>query len=346
MSEGSLGGKRTRIGIVTPAPPRTQYGNRITALRWAGQLRTLGHRVEIALSYLGQDWDVLLALHARRSHASMVRFSNERPKRPIVLAWTGTDLYQDLEKSAEAWESMELASGMIVLQNEALNALPESVRPRTQVVHQSVQLPRRAAEGAADPQRFQRQSRFDVMVVGHIREVKDSMRTALASRLLPAGSRVRVLHCGAVMEEPYVRQVQDELALNPRYRWLGEVPRWRVLRLLARSQLFVHSSRLEGGANALGEALTAGTPVLASDIPGNVGLLSDDYPGLFPYGDTQALAGLIERAEADRDFLMDLRQRCLKQQPLFTPEHERQSLAKVIAAALENARQDKSSAMG
>jgi putative glycosyltransferase (TIGR04348 family) len=337
MLETTSRARRLRIGIVTPAPPRTQYGNRITALRWARLLRALGDRVEIALSYEGQDWDVLLGLHARRSHASMIRFSRERPAHPVILAWTGTDLYQDLQTSAEARESMTLASGMIVLQPEALKSLPESVRHKAQVVHQSVTLPRLAAEAATDPQRFTRRARFDVMVVGHIREVKDSMRTALASRLLPASSRVRILHCGAVMEEPYVRQVEEEQAVNPRYRWLGEVPRWRVLRRLAQSQLFVHTSRLEGGANALGEALATGTPVLASDIPGNVGLLSDDYRGLFPYGDTRALAGLIERAEADHVFLMDLRQRCLVQQPLFTVEHERQALASVLARALEDA---------
>jgi putative glycosyltransferase (TIGR04348 family) len=322
-----------RIGIVTPAPPKTQYGNRITALRWARQLRTLGHRVEIALGYEGQNWDVLLALHARRSHASMHRFSLERPGRPIVLSWTGTDLYQDLDKSAEARESMILANRMIVLQAEALTVLPEAVRHRAHVVYQSVTLPRRAAEAAIDPERFARRDRFDVMVIGHIRAVKDSMRTALASRLLPPSSHVRVLHCGAIMEEPYVPQVQEELAANPRYCWRGEVPRWRVMRMLAQSQLFVHTSRLEGGANALGEALVAGIPVLASDIPGNVGLLQDDYPGLFPVGDTRALADLMHRAETDRDFLLDLRNRCLQQQARFTPEHERQGLATVLAAA-------------
>ena len=140
------------------------------------------------------------------------------------------------------------------------------------------------------------------------------------------------------MDESYAGQVLEEQAVNPRYRWLGEVPRWRLLRMLAKSQLFVHTSRLEGGANALGEALTAGTPVLASNIPGNVGLLSDDYSGLFPCGDTHALASLIYRAETDHRFLMDLRKRCLVQQPLFTVEHEREALASVITAALQDAR--------
>src|SRR5215207_1328547 len=112
MAEMTPSAPPMRIGIVTPAPPRTQYGNRITAVRWARQLRALGHRVQITLGYEGQDWDVLLALHARRSHASILEFSQERPGRPIVLAWTGTDLYQDLKTSAEARDSLLLANGM------------------------------------------------------------------------------------------------------------------------------------------------------------------------------------------------------------------------------------------
>ncbi|MFN0070769.1 MAG: selenoneine biosynthesis selenosugar synthase SenB [Chloroflexota bacterium] len=327
-----------RLGIVTPAPPRTQFGNRVTALRWARQLRSLGHRVEVTLRYDRQAWDALLALHARRGHDAIVRFRNDYPERPIILALTGTDLYQDLAVSAEARQSMALADAIIVLQPESLRELPDQVTSRAHVVYQSVTLPRRAAAAAVDPARFAPRRHFDVMVVGHLRDVKDSMRTALAVRLLPRESRVRVLHCGSAMDETYADQARRELAENPRYRWLGEVPRWRVLLMLAQSQLFVHTSRLEGGANALGEALVAGAPVLASDIPGNRGLLSADYPSLFPYGDTQALAHLISRAERESDFLQDLRDRCIQQQPLFTAEQERKSLASVLEAAVDRAR--------
>ena len=63
-----------RIGLITPAPAGTRYGNRITALRWARVLRSLGHRVCVAQTYDGAPYDLLIALHARRSHDAIRRF--------------------------------------------------------------------------------------------------------------------------------------------------------------------------------------------------------------------------------------------------------------------------------
>ncbi|MFO0981072.1 MAG: glycosyltransferase [Planctomycetota bacterium] len=110
---------------------------------------------------------------------------------------------------------------------------------------------------------------------------------------------------------------------NRRYRWLGELPRGRALRLLRASHVLVLSSLLEGGANVISEALAAGTPVLASRIPGSVGLLGADYPGYFPAGDTRALAALLARAERDPRFRARLRAACRRRAPLVAPERER-----------------------
>ncbi len=65
--------------------------------------------------------------------------------------------------------------------------------------------------------------------------------------------------------------------------------------------------RGEGGANVLSEALAASVPILATRIPGSVGILGPEYPGYFPVGDTEALAALLWRAETDRDFRAALR---------------------------------------
>src|SRR5262245_6064949 len=46
------------IGLITPAPPKSQAGNRITAERWAKFLRRLGHRVAVKQSYDGQPYDL------------------------------------------------------------------------------------------------------------------------------------------------------------------------------------------------------------------------------------------------------------------------------------------------
>ena len=75
-----------RICIVTPAPPRSRHGNRVTALRWSRILRGLGHRVTVDQHYSGQNCDVLLALHAKRSADDIERFRKLWPNSPLVLA--------------------------------------------------------------------------------------------------------------------------------------------------------------------------------------------------------------------------------------------------------------------
>ena len=105
-----------KIALVTPAGPGTRNGNRHTALRWAAFLRKAGHRVDISVQWPGAPADAMLALHARRSHASIKAFPRDKP---LVVALTGTDIYRDIQDSPDARESLELASRLIVLQPKA-----------------------------------------------------------------------------------------------------------------------------------------------------------------------------------------------------------------------------------
>lgn len=311
-----------RILLITPAPPRTQYGNRVTALRWRGILTGLGHRVTVAEDFRGdEDADLLIALHARRSAAAVARFRAQRVSAPLVLALTGTDVYRDIHSSPQARDSIRHADRLVVLQPLAVEELPPQARDRTHVIHQSVE-PISPVPPRGDV--------FEVAVLAHLRDVKDPFRAGAAARLLPAGSRIQITHLGGELQEGMADRARAEAAANARYRWLGERPRREALRVLARSRLLVLSSRLEGGANVVSEALAAGTPVLASRIPGSVGLLGEDYPGYFPVGDTQALADLLWRAETDPDLLTELHRRVEKLAPTVDPDRERAAWADLL----------------
>ena len=270
----------TKVCLVTPAPPRSRKGNRVTALRWARILRDLGRRVRVVQEYRAQQADLLVALHALRSAPSVERYRSAHPDAPVVLALTGTDLYGSIHTHAEARRALDQANRLIVLQPLGVAELPERMRARARVIYQSVPAPRRSAAPRRD--------HFEVCVLAHLRPVKDPFRTALAARLLPPTSRLRVLHLGAALDEEMAEQARAEVAVNPRYRWLGEVARGQALRLLGRCRLLVLTSELEGGANVVSEALAASVPVLSSHIAGSVGLLGADYPGYFPVGDTAA----------------------------------------------------------
>ena len=309
-----------KIGIVTPAPPGSRYGNRVTALRYAHILRSLGHAVSIKQEYQSEPWDLLVALHARRSHASIIKFHHSHPSNPIVVTLTGTDLYRDLAVSRSARESMELASRIVVLQPKALEVLRANLRAKARVIFQSV-----TPFASSYSNRSQASSRgrsFDVCVIGHLRSVKDPFRAAMASRLLPGSSKIRIIQVGSAMTSSTEGRALDEIKKNSRYRWLGEQPRPRILSVLRQSRLCVLSSRMEGGANALGESIVAGTPVLASRISGSVGILGESYRGYFDVGDTRKLAGLMSQAEEDPNFLSELREHCRKLATLFDPAVE------------------------
>ena len=162
-------------------------------------------------------------------------------------------------------------------------------------------------------------------MLGHLRPVKDPLRTAMAARVLPPSSQIQVVHVGSALTEDMEKAAQVEAASNPRYCWLGELPRWKALRVLARSRLLSLTSEMEGGANVISEALACSVPIISSRISGSIGLLGEDYPGYFPVGDTQALAKLLERVETDADFYNTLKTWCNGLKPLVDPARERQS---------------------
>jgi putative glycosyltransferase (TIGR04348 family) len=313
------------ISIVTPAAAGSRTGNRHTAQRWARLLRALGHRVSVGTEWDGRACELLVALHARRSHASVARYRAERPRAPLVVVLTGTDLYRDLPASAEARHSLALADRLVALQGEARRALPARLRGKLRVIYQSADTPLRAA-----PPR----DRFRVLVSGHLREEKDPFRAAAALAHLRALPQLELIQLGAALSAPMRAEAENWARREPAYRWIGERSHGRALAWLARSDLLVLSSAMEGGANVISEAARIGTPVLASRVAGNIGMLGRGYPGYFPFGDERALARLIRRAARERAFYARLRQALRARWRLFSPAAERRALAALLAELL------------
>ncbi|TAK45736.1 MAG: TIGR04348 family glycosyltransferase [Betaproteobacteria bacterium] len=315
-----------RIALVTPARPGARSGNRHTALRWAAMLRAAGHVVMVAQQWqLDARTDLMLALHARRSHASMRAFHAAHPGRPLLLTLTGTDVYRDIRHSPEARASLAMAHGFIVLQPEALRELPRRLRAKASVVVQSSATRLRHAPP-------KRQFRF--CVIGHLREEKDPLRAFAALALLPRELPLEVVQLGESLEARLARQARAAMHSEPRYRWLGGLPHARALRWLASSHAMVISSRMEGGANVVSEAIRIGVPVLASRIPGNIGLLGADYPAYFAVGNERALSRLMKRAVDDRGFYELLQRRVARLRPTVAPESEARMLLEAIARVI------------
>ena len=310
-----------RITLITPYGRAFRNGNAHTALRWSGFLRAAGHRISLAERWDRTASDLMIALHARRSYDAIHDFARSHPSRPLIVALTGTDLYRDVNESQEAQEALDLAHRLVVLQDKGPEALPERLAGKTRVIYQSAaDMPRRPA--ARDV--------FEVLVVGHLREEKDPFRTALASAWLAPQARTRIIHIGRATDEGYAEAARYLERRLERYTWLDERTHAYTLGRLAGAHLLVVSSIMEGGANVICEALAAGTPVLASEVPGNIGMLGADYPGYFPVGDERRLARLISHAEYDPDFYADLLRHGRARRELMRPEKEASRLRQLV----------------
>ena len=299
----------------------------MTALRWQGFLEELGYSVDVTESWSRGDTDLLIALHAYRSHQSIVEFKKKNPSRPLVLILTGTDLYRDIKNHIEVIQSMEMADQLVVLQSAAVDSVPTHLRHKVQVIYQSVEIDIDNGDSATKDD-------FVVSIIGHLREEKDPFCVVRSLPLLPADSKIRVTHLGQAMNPQMQGQATKFNATIDRYQWLGEVSHADALKVLSQSRLMVISSRMEGGAHVVSEAIALGIPVIASDIPGNRGLLGEDYPAYYPVGDEAALADLLYRAEKMPTFDASLQKHIDLRRELITPAREKQSIHALVSALM------------
>ena len=316
------------ILLVTPGSAVRHSGNRCTASQWAEILRSQGHRVvvcyDVPATMPSAEADILIAMHAVKCAGVIADYRAAFPAGKVLLALTGTDIYPD--PSPVALASIREADGIIVLQEKALEKIPADCREKASVVIQSVPPTNECEKTESD---F-----FEICVVGHLREVKNPLLTAAASRLVPPQSRLRVRHAGGILEPAYGALVAREQRENPRYEWLGELSLEEVATLLASSDLMVLTSHSEGGARVVGESIARGTPVLSTRIDGVIGLLGEEYPGFFPDGDADALVSLLWKSESNPAFYDELKEAASARIGRFSPVAEASALRVALSKVL------------
>ena len=307
-----------KISLVTPAGKKSRSGNRTTAVRWGRILKSLGHKVKISEEDDGVGADVMIAVHAWRSHKSIKAFSVKYPKHPLIVLLSGTDIYSfQHSHPKETLDSMQNATALVCLHDLVGDAIPKKYTKKLTTIYQS-------AKPLPFPKRPSKKT-FDICVIGHLRDEKDPLRAAYATKFIQPNSKIRIIHLGKAHDKKWLHAVQKEQRHNPRFFSLGDVPSWRVRRQLCTSKAMVISSIMEGGANVVSEAIMAGIPIIASKIDGNIGLLGADYGGYFCTRNTEALACLLDKMEQDPRFLKRLTVQIIKRQGFFKQSRETQA---------------------
>ena len=311
---------------MTPALARQNNGNWHTARRWQEFLAPVA-RVAVALEWQGERADALIALHARRSAESIERFHAAHPQRPLALVLTGTDLYRDIETDARAARMLDVASHLVVLNEDGPSRLNPEQRTRTRVIVQSA--PRLVRTGKST-------ATTDFVAVGHLRDEKDPLTMIRATLRLPRTAKARFFHIGDALDAEIAAAGREASERDPRYTWLGGLPHGEARRRIAISDALVHASRMEGGANVIIEAVRSAVPVLASRISGNIGLLGADYAGYFAVSDDAALAELMLRFIADKRFRARLGAQCAARVERFAPAAERGAVRRLVGDMLNS----------
>jgi len=105
---------------------------------------------------------------------------------------------------------------------------------------------------------------------------------------------VRFMLAGEGAYRPRIEALIRTHGLNERVALLGNRP--DMPNLLATADVFLFGSRTEGLPNALLEAMAAGLPVVATDVPGNRDLITHERTGLLARpGSAESLADGLER---------------------------------------------------
>jgi glycosyltransferase involved in cell wall biosynthesis len=112
-----------------------------------------------------------------------------------------------------------------------------------------------------------------------------------------------------------------ERRAGPQVRFLGALPRERVLELFAAADAALLSSSWENFPHTLVEALAVGAPAIATRVGGIPEIVEDGVNGLLvPPGDPDALAGAVQRYFGDAELRGRLRAQAAASVERFSPQ--------------------------
>ncbi len=174
------------------------------------------------------------------------------------------------------------------------------------------------------------ESRLKLLSIGRLVEQTDYPTTLKALALLSKAKRefeYKVIGEGSLQQS--LSRLSKDLGIAQSISWIGKTK--QVINYLDESDVFILSSIYEGFGLVLLEAMKQGTPILASNCPAIVEVVGKNYLGLFPVGDSEALAKLLYRCD-DLGFLQALLDQINNRIHLFDAD----AMAKKVSRVYQN----------
>jgi len=282
--------RNLRILIIAPTTLPDISGNAISAERWRQSLVKKGLSVNvIATEHLDADNlikhlenikpDVVHAHHVSRAGALFLdhKIVERFVKLPLVVSPAGTDI---MFQEGQTYDLGTIVSQVcrracvIVTQGEwtakRLSTLFPDVKNR--ILH----VPKAFSWFGNDSFDLRKSAgwlpeHFVFFLPAGIRPVKRNLETLLVMQTIYAmRPHIRLAFAGPSLDQEYTARFQEELERHSEFtRWIPIIPHGSMRSTYASIDVVINSSFSEGLSNALLEAIAAGRPILASDIPGN-----------------------------------------------------------------------------
>jgi glycogen(starch) synthase len=250
----------------------------------------------------------LIHVHALNYHTFAAVLAGRWLRRPVVTKLANSGSGSDIKKMQMGQQlalshlmmPLALHSDRFVALNRAgVHELVTAGVPRSRIVQvpNGVEITRRVEHTYIlhDPARL--------IFVGRLHEQKglDTLLRSLHElrRLRPA-ERISLRLVGDGPSKAKLAAIAERLNVSQDSDFLGA--REDVPELLKQSDIFVLPSRAEGLSNALLEAMSLGLPIVASNVPGNEGVIEHEHNGLLcTVDDPSSLAAELSRLLDDAE---------------------------------------------
>jgi glycosyltransferase involved in cell wall biosynthesis len=160
-----------------------------------------------------------------------------------------------------------------------------------------------------------------------------------AAELLKGKANIKFVFAGSGPREEEIKKLALELGVQDDVIFLGAISHDRIAKLIERSDLVVLPTEYEGTSRAIGEAMTYGRAVLASNIPANSEHIRDWDTGVLAQNDPSDFADKVLSLVSDNERRGQIAENAREYaKEVFDPRHNVIKYEKLFGHLVENYR--------